>query len=218
MFCENPIRLVYVKIPDLWDDSDAGGYLDCYNDLAYHMSGKFAVVMLTDHECIRFDRNGVCKTAITEEVLTQLREEYNPCIEKQVGKAPWIYYEHTLFCGEPIKSVDISEDKREIRVSFDDFDFRFVSHESEDEYPSRVRDWGSYYLTRGCERHLKRSCRACGGAWEILSDYAGDYLVRCRSCKKATRATFFVQQAIDEWHAGYLSRVVEDEKIANVNP
>ena len=218
MFCEDPIRSVYVKIPDLWDDNDAGGYLDCYNDLAYHISGKFAVIMLTDRECIRFDGDGVCKTAITEEILTSLREDYNPCIEEQAGMAPWIYYEHTLFCGERIKSAVISEDRQEIRVSLDDFDFRFVVHESDASYPSHIRDQVSYYLIRGCERHIKRGCRACGGTGEPLSDFAGDYLVRCRSCKRATRASFFAQYAIDEWNAGYLSRVVDDEKIANLNP
>ena len=218
MFCEDPIRSVYVKIPDMWDDNDAGGYLDCYDDLAYHISGKFAVIMLTDRECIRFDSNGVSKIAITEEILTNFREEYNPCIEEQAGKVPWVYYEHTLFRGERIQSVDVSEDKQEIRVSFDDFDFRFIVHENEAEYPTLVRDEGRYYLTRGCERHLKRGCRACGGAGELLSDYAADYLVRCRSCKRATRACFFAQYAIDEWNAGHLSWVVEDKTITNMNP
>ena len=213
MYCENPIRSVYVRLVNPWKDSNA--YLDCYNSLAYHFTGDFAVAMLTDRECLRFDRNGVQKTEITEEVLERLRNEYQPCIEKMPGKAPWIYYEHTLFCGERIVSVEYFEDTEETAVRFDDFVFRFVTHDSEEDYPSHIRDCGSYYRIRGCERHLKRPCPVCGGEGEMLADFADDFLVRCSSCKKSTGAKLFVQYAIDEWNAGYLRRVIEDEKIVN---
>lgn len=214
MFCEDPIQAVYTRFVELAEDN---AYLDCFNDLAYHIAGDFAVVMLTEHDYLKFDRNGAIKTPITDELLEQLRDEYDPCVHKCENEPPFIYYEHVLFCGERINSVEHLKDKRETIVHFEDFDFRFVVHDSEFEFPSHLRDHFSYYLTRGCERHLKRRCPMCGGEGEVLLDFVADYMVRCRSCKRATWAQISVQDAIDEWNGGYLHCAVADEKIANLN-
>lgn len=213
MFCEDPIQSVYVKRLVLNGDD---AYLDCYNDLAYHFSGDFAVVMLTEREYLRFDRNGVHKGAVTEELTEQLRDVYDPCVQESPGKAPWIDYEHTLFCGERVLSVEHTEGAGETLVRFEDFDFRFVFHDSASEYPPSPRDGVRYTLIRGCERHLKRPCSACGGEGQMVMDFVGDYTVRCRLCKGAVRPQLFAHDALALWNDGRLQYVIEDEKIANL--
>ena len=215
MFCENPIRTVYIKTPDLWTEAVYPEYCD---DLAYHFTGSVAVVMLTERDFIRFDRSGASKNPITRALLDELQRDYDPCLEGEGSRCPWPMYEHTLFCGERIHSVEHREDTGETVVRFDDFTFRFVPHESEDTFPRRTRDLVSYYLLRGCERYLRFPCPECGGEGEILLDFGEDYLVRCRRCHRATMARMFVQYAIADWNAGKVNFAVEDGRIANLKP
>ena len=213
MFCKEPIRAVYVKTLDLWTEA---AYSDYTEDLAYHFTGSFAMMMLTEREAIRFDGSGVSRSPLTQAIWDELKHDFDPCIEGEGTRKPWPLYEHTLFCGERIRSVEHREDTKETVVCFEDFTFRFVPHHSEDEFPRCTRDAVSYYRIRGCERHLRFPCPDCGGEGEILLDFGEDYLVRCRRCHRATMPRMFVQYAIDGWNAGKLDFAVEDERIANL--
>ena len=71
------------------------------------------------------------------------------------------------------------------------------------------KDPCSYNRVLGCDRHLTWKCD-CRGDGEILMDFVGDYIVRCKNCKKATWANMELQSAIRDWNNGELHCVLDD--------
>ena len=210
-FCDEPIIAVYECMGEYEDEGNS--FLDCYHDLAYHVTEGHRLVLETEHFYLSLDVRGVSKCEKTSSIkeFEQPGEWLDPCIheleedespwEDEKVESPWVDYESTLFVGERLLQVENTSGY--YLLHFDDFDLKVVPHVlNEEDFPGlyRADDW-SYNHVYGAERHLKNKC-SCGGEGELLLDFVSDYVVRCKKCKKSSWAEMTAIEAIKGWNAG----------------
>ncbi len=204
MFCEEPVIAVYEGYQDI---ENANDFLDCYHDLAYHVTSGCRIVLETLNHYISLGVNGVDLSSKT----CSIKEYAEPgeCLDPFVhisdyGKPLWIYYESTLFVGERLLDVEAKSDC--YHLTFDHFSLKIIPHNLEaDDVPSLVkRDHWSYNHVFSCEHLLNKKC-SCGGTGELLLDFVSDYVVRCNKCYKSTRASMCAVDAIKDWNDGELN-------------
>lgn len=203
MFCDEPIIAAYKGTREYDDMDDANSFLDCYHDLAYHITEGERIVLETEHFYISLDANGVSKyeKKYSIEEFEQPGEWLDSFIHHiDDGEPDWVDYEATLFIGERLLQVEKMETYYLLR--FDDYELKLIPHEHYNDVPELDSDNWSYFHVYGAERHIKRKCD-CGGEGELLLDFVSDYVVRCKNCYKSTWAQMNAQDAIEEWNDGY---------------
>ena len=208
MFCDEPIVRVYLGEDEYERIKGANSFLDCYHDLAYHVTEGYRIVLETEHWFISLDVNGVSKEPKST-FCKRPGEWLQDGIELMYpDNAPYTHVENTLFVGEKLLKVSKNEDL--FLCEFSDFTFKVIPYELDTMDKSlRNKDHWSYNFVLGCDRHLTKKCD-CGGDGEILMDFVADYIVRCKNCKKSTWANMEMQAAINDWNDGELHCVVDD--------
>ena len=198
MFCEEPIIKVYYGIQKTFE----GDYfLDCYHDLAFHVTNGCRLLLETTHNYISIDINGVEKLW-KGCALFREGEYLEPCVFILADNVPWGEFESTLFVGERL--LEVVAERDHFLAVFDDFSLKVIPYDSAEALPGLYsKAVGAYHHIYGCERLLKR-CSTCGSEGEILLDFVSDYVVRCKNCKCATWAGMNIQDAIDDWNKGIL--------------
>lgn len=198
MFCDEIIREVYVCLPD--DDRNKDSFLDCYHDLAYHVTKGYAYVLKTENYFIRLDYDGVKIVSVDESVV--LPGEYMEASVRvdEYDDIPRVDFENTLFVGERL--VEVKEKDNHYLAIFDDFTLKIIPYENGDDIVGlhNKNPW-SYNHVYGVERLLTRKCD-CGGTGEVFLDFVADYVVSCNACKKSTWAGMNAIDAIDDWNKG----------------
>ena len=199
MFCDEPVIRVYLGSREYDDLEGANAFLDCYHDLAYHVTEGYRMVLETASWFISLDINGA-----TKESKYSLREHPGECLQDNAkvldpDDEPFTGFETTLFVGERLHTVEKANGV--YFLIFDDFTFKVIPYElGAMSHSLRNKNHWSYNFVHGCDRLLKRICD-CGGSGEILLDFVGDYVVRCQKCKKSTWANMVLQSAINDWNA-----------------
>lgn len=199
MFCDEPVIRVYLGSREYDDLEGANAFLDCYHDLAYHVTEGYRMVLETASWFISLDTNGA-----TKESKYSLREHPGGCLQDNAkvldpDDEPFTGFETTLFVGERLHTVEKANGV--YFLIFDDFTFKVIPYElGAMSHSLRNKNHWSYNFVYGCDRLLKRTCD-CGGSGEILLDFVGDYVVRCQKCKKSTWANMVLQSAINDWNA-----------------
>ena len=199
MFCDEPVIRVYLGSREYDDLEGANAFLDCYHDLAYHVTEGYRMVLETASWFISLDINGA-----TKESKYSLREHPGECLQDNAkvldpDDEPFTGFETTLFVGERLHTVEKANGV--YFLIFDDFTFKVIPYElGAMSHSLRYKNHWSYNFVHGCDRLLKRICD-CGGSGEILLDFVGDYVVRCQKCKKSTWANMVLQSAINDWNA-----------------
>lgn len=208
MFCEEKIIRVYIGQNEYDDFPGDNAFLDCYHDLAYHVTEGNRIVLESEKWAITLDVNGVSKEPRSS-LCERPREWLRDTVEIiEPDEPPYVHFENTLFIGERLQEVTKTEDGFLCR--FDHFVLKVIPYElgMMDKYLSREDHW-SYNFVLGCDRHLTRKC-GCGGEGEILLDFVSDYIVRCKKCKKSTWANMELKMAIDDWNDGELHCVLDN--------
>jgi hypothetical protein len=201
MFCDEPIKEVYIGSEEYYDVYNHKAFLDCYHGMAYYCTEGYRLVLVTENYAVSLSKDGVIR-----EKREDLHEKEGEWLREGVeytedDELPWVHYETTLFVGERILSV--TENDGKYVIQFDDFSLKLIPCATDDEVVGLWnKDTRSYNYVLGCDRHLKRSCPHCGGEGEILIDFVSDYMVRCKNCKKSTYAQMTLSEAIDEWNDG----------------
>lgn len=213
MLCDEPIIAVYEGQREYDDIEGADAFLDCYHDLAYHVTEGYRIILETDKHIISLSVKGVDilnKDKPVEE-FKQDGEWFMPFAECDSSdrKPDWINYESTLFVGERLLSVEKADGF--FVLQFDDYKFKIIPHDlnAEDVPSLRNNNHWSYNHVYGTERLIKRKCE-CGGMGELLMDFVSDYVVRCNKCKKSTQARMNAVDAIKEWETGELHCELSD--------
>ena len=95
-------------------------------------------------------------------------------------------------------------------AEFDDFTLKVIPYTlgTMNKTVRKNNHW-SYLPIRGCDHHLKRACD-CGGEGEILVDFAWDYVVRCKNCKRSTYADMQLRTAIENWNKDEMPCQLDD--------
>ena len=201
MFCDEKILKVYMGIVEDGDVYSHDAFLDCYHDIAYHCTEGYRIVLETENYLISLSAKGVIKQKkleITDEKYLEINEE-----DEQAT---------ALFVGERVLSAEQREDF--CLVCFDDFILKLIPYMGGEGINGlHNQDLGSYNRILGCDRHLKRRCPHCGADGEILLDFVSDYIVRCKNCKRSTRAAISLTDAIEAWNNRDPDCMVDDIKI-----
>ena len=170
MFCNEPIRKVYIGQPEYnWNDS-GNAFLDCFHDIAYHCTDGYRLLLETENYAVSLSSKGVIKEP-KENSHEEPGEWLQDGIEIVPGDedVPWVNFEHTLFIDERI--VSVTNENGIFYVQFDDFTLKLIPYENGDDITSlHNEDHFSYNYILGCDRHLKKKCPHCGGDGEILLD------------------------------------------------
>lgn len=206
MFCNEPIKKVYRGRSEVYHAEDdrcyiSNSFLDCFDELAYHVETGDSLVLETDNYAIFIEADGIKLKSAPAKPRSD-EEWLDPCVETEMDIVPWIDLEQTLFEGEYLLEV---KHKNGIHIiKFTDFELKVVPYSinTMNKGDSRSK-CGTYKRILGCDRHLKRKCD-CGGDGEIFLDFVDDYIVRCKSCKKSTWAAMNLICAIDDWNDGQL--------------
>lgn len=208
MFCDEPVIHVYLGCDEYELVISENSFLDCYHDLAYHVTEGYRIVLETENWFISLDVNGVSKEPKST-FIERPGEWLQDGIESMYpDDIPYTHFETTLFVGERLHKV--SKIKNIFLCDFGDFTFKVIPYELGTMNKSLCNnDPCSYNFVLGCERHLTGKCD-CGGDGEILMDFVADYIVRCKNCKKATWANMELQSAIRDWNNGELHCVLDD--------
>lgn len=210
MFCDEPIVRVYLGQDEYESIDSADAFLDCYHDLAYHVTEGYRIVLETENWAITLDAHGVSKEPkadLCERPGEWLRDGIE-ILDQDPEEPPYVSFESMLFVGERL--LDVTNEKTHFRCRFDHFTFKVIPYVlGMMDRSLRNKDHWSYNHVLGCDRHLSRKCE-CGGDGEILLDFVADYVVRCRNCKKSTWANMDIKLAIDDWNNGELHCVVDD--------
>ena len=202
IFCDEIIVAAYRGTGKYDDMDDAASFLDCYHDLAYHVTKGERIVLETEHFYISLDSDGVSKSKKTSAIKEFERpgEWLDSFIHPIDGEPDWVDYEATLFIGERLLQVEMIETY--YLLKFDNFKLKIIPHIHSKEVPGLDNDNSSYFYVYGAERHIIRKC-GCGGEGELVLDFVSDYIVRCKKCKKSTWAQMNARDAIEEWNDGY---------------
>lgn len=207
IFCAEPVIAAFEGSREYADIKNANAFLDCYHDLAYHVTLGYRIVLETEHYFISLGALGVSLSDKTESIKEFMEpgEWLDPFIQTNLEENghPWVDYESTLFVGERLRKVEKLDGL--YVLDFDHFQLKLVPHDlDKDDFPSLWKnDHWSYNHVYGCERFLKKKCE-CGGTGELLLDFVSDYVVRCNNCKKSTWAAMNAIDAIEDWNAGEL--------------
>ncbi|MBQ8717490.1 MAG: hypothetical protein IJY43_06580 [Clostridia bacterium] len=212
IFCEEPIIAVYEGQREQDDLFGANAFLDCYHDLAYHVTDGYRIILETQSFYIFLSANGITKDrkSYTIDDLRRAGELIEPFTYHPNDKEHiWIEYPSTLFVGERLLKIEEAEGF--YLLDFDDFKFKVVPHEfNESNFPSLCKkDHWSYHYVLGAERHINSKC-SCGGEGELLLDFVCDYVVRCKKCKRSTLANMLACDAIRDWEEGYVECDLSD--------
>ncbi len=209
MYCDEMIEKVYLGVIADDDVYSHYAFLDCYRDIAYHCTEGYRIVLETENYAISLSTKGVIK-----ERKEELREKDGEWLRNGIEimddvEPPWVLFETTLFVGEKLLSV-VKENGIYV-LQFDDFLLKIVPHlRGENINWLHYEDRRSYHYVLGCDRHLKRKCPDCGADGEILMDIVGDYIVRCKNCKRSTWAGMNTIDAIEDWNNGALNCTADD--------
>lgn len=199
MFCNEPVKKVYMLYTD--EGYCAGDYyLDFYHSLTYHVGVGCGIVLETEHYAVFVDAFGVHKYNAPATPRSE-NEWLVSCIFTELGEADWTEAEQTLFEGECISEV--RQDGENFIVSFTNFELKILPYDSETVNNMLRNGNFSYVPVLGCNRWLKKRC-ICGGEDEIFKDFVDDFIVRCKMCKKSTRAGMNLIDAINDWNNGEL--------------
>lgn len=207
IFCTEPIIAAYEGSREYDDIKDANAFLDCYHDLAYHVTLGYRIVLETEHYFISLGASDVSLSdkTITIKEYEEPGEWLDPFIHTDLGDddSPWVDYESTLFVDERLIKVD--KVNGVYVLDFDHFQLKLIPHDLDKrDVPSLYKnDHWSYNHVYGCERLLNKKCD-CGGIGELLLDFVSDYVVRCKNCKKSTWAAMNAIDAIADWNADEL--------------
>lgn len=194
-FCEEPIkkvseRRVYGDEEKSWHNY----HLQLVYSLELHTTYGYWIVFETENHVISVGVEGVVLFDSLEEAVPDSGEL------DEVVHDDFVQTEYTLFAGERIHAVEWCGSGWKIR--FDHFTMGLYPYdESNSERISHIDDWNSYEALAAGGHKLTRTCD-CGGEGEILMDFVGDYLVRCKSCHKSTWAEMCLIDAIDSWNRG----------------
>lgn len=192
MFCEEQITEVLFGQVDS-DDYRFKDFLDCYYELAYHVEEGACLYLLTDHYVITLNEMGV---TLSKKPLVLKEDEW--LRETVTDENPtWRALEATLFVGQRLTKVERLDGQ--YLLHFDDFVLKLLPYECGE------LKFGLYepddLPVLGCDHQLQRRC-SCGGEGEILMDFVSDFIVRCKTCKKATWAEMNLYLAIEAWNQG----------------
>ena len=199
MFCDETIIAVYLGKNEYDDIDGANCWFDVYHDIAFHTTEGYRLLLETNHFMISLGVSGVSITS--KEDFKPIEHEW---LEEYVhdfhGEAI-VSFQSTLFVGQKIKAVEKHESH--YLIQFDDFSMKLHIYDlgTMDKAHNRKNHW-SYSSILGFDRFIKGNCPICGGEGELLLDFVGDYVVRCRSCKRSTRAEIQLRHAIDHWNNG----------------
>lgn len=197
MFCDEIIRKVYIGVIENDDVYSHDAFFDCYHDIAYHCTEGYRIVLETENYAISLTKNGVIKEK-TEDLCEAEGEWLYPGTEC-IDDSEWVQLETTFFVGE--KLISVTQKDELYLLEFDDFLLKLIPHTRGDEIDGlNNKNHFSFNRILGCNRHLKRKCPICDGEGEILMDHVGDFVVRCKNCKKSTWAGMNLINAIDDWN------------------
>ena len=214
MFCEEPIKAIYAST---WDgtyeeflESEEKPYADgdvcffCYYpEPLCCIEPPSRLILETDSCYLQVDPSGVVtiKKAGPIATLERPNERLRSFSDEQSSEESGPFFDDypcTLLVGERLQRV--YREEYYLMLQFDDFILQVLRSPVENYCSHQAAQRNLlYYQIHGCERLLNHRC-ACGGEPEILKDYTGDYLIRCKACKQATSASMTVQEAIDNWN------------------
>lgn len=196
MYCNEVISNVYLGRPEYSKNGDC--FLDCYCDMALHITPDYRLIFECDSYYISLQTDGVYKTDKVGDISSIEKEsewiESYYHTEDDEEDEPWVEYEFTLFNGERI--VEVKTDEKGYTVQFTDFNLKVIPY-SENEESFRFIP-APYSKVLGTE-HLINKC-SCGGTGVLEIDFVNDYGVRCDKCHKGTSATMLAIDAIEEWN------------------
>ena len=218
LFCDESVIAVYhgYSKDDFIEGSDE--FFNIFDELAYHVTKGYRIVLETEHFYISLGHSGVIKTekncSIEEFALEN--EWLDPFVhDLGEDKSPWIEYESTLFVGERLCNVQQIENY--YLLTFDDFQMKLIPYKMyDDHFPTmspcpdhRSENFWNYLRVLGTERYLTVKCH-CGGKGELLLDFVSDFVVRCQKCKLSTWAKMTADEAIKEWNDGHIQCDLSD--------
>ena len=198
MYCDEVIKKVYLGQPKY--DSKGNYFLDCYFDMAIHITPEYRLIFECDSCYFSLQTDGLHKIEKTGDVSSIEKEgEWIESFyqeEDDPEEAPWVEYEYTLFSGEKI--VDIEHCGKDFIVRFADFQLKVITYSTGEEifsfYPA------AYSNVLGSERLIKKC--SCGGTGRLDIDFVSDYGIRCDKCHKGTKASMCAIDAIEDWNDG----------------
>lgn len=157
------------------------------------------LILETDNYIVSVFNNEVVKSIKTCAVVDMEteREAIQPCYQTddEMNEIIWIDYEHTLFSGEKLMSVD--KRGEQIQLIFDDFKVGVMSYDKLDE--NKVCSVYDDINVLGAERLITRKC-SCGGTGKLQLDFVGDYGVNCDRCNLGTWDSMWACDAIKDWN------------------
>lgn len=198
MFCNDPVIRVYEG--SMFGHMASDSVLNCCSGIAYHCTPGCRMILETRHDLISIGASGVQRQArVPIGQIAKPGEQIEAFGDGSPGTTS-IDYAHTLFVGQRLLSVRQCGDSG-YNLHFDDFCMRVVPHDQTDDISGFCPENHMWHRVHGCEKKITRKC-SCGGEGELLLDFVSDYVVRCKSCGKSTRAELYAIRAIEDWNQG----------------
>lgn len=122
-FCDEPIMAVYIG--HKYETEGSNAYFDCCNELAYHLTEGYRIILETKTFFISLGHNGVMKIVknCSVDEFAQNGESIDTFIHHFDDNAPpCINYESTLLVGERLSDIQTYEDF--YLLIFDDFNLK----------------------------------------------------------------------------------------------
>ena len=202
MFCSEPIEEILFGFDEYRGPRMRLPFWRDPLELHIDPNGKDRMVLLTVNHAISLDAHGVTKES-RDSFCKREGEDFETGVvagEQDAGEISWIYYEHTLFVGETLKSVTPQADRT--LLEFTDFDLYLIPDKNTEMHRRDIDAEDSRVY--GVDRLLLRKCD-CGAQPHVYIDFADDFEVRCCKCGAGTYASMWAANAIDDWNNGVLA-------------
>ena len=145
VFCDEPIRVCYNGYRNHKGTVSTQTWLGPFQDVAYHVTEGYRIVLETEPFYISLSYHGVTKTEkkgwIVE--LEQSGEELvsfvSELADEGVDGLSWKGFEFYLFFGQ--RALDVQRVDDGYVITFSDFKMKLVPHELPDDDLPRLEEW-----------------------------------------------------------------------------
>ena len=206
MLCEEKIINVFLGMEE-YPTKGANCWFDCYDEIAFHTTEGFRIVLETENHMLSLLAGGVMIqnkmdfTLSDNEYLEKTVDIFEWETENGIEKDIFVDFKSTLFVGQRL--LQFEEHDNYYVVYFDDFSLKLYQYElGKMELSFHGRDDLSYSRVLGFDRLLKAKCPHCGGDGAVMLDHVYDFMVVCKSCKRSTMADMQIRYAIEDWNNG----------------
>ena len=145
IFCDEPIRVGYNGYRNGKGTVSTQAWLGPFQDVTYHVTEGYRIVLETEHFFISLSHNGVTKTekngsiAKLEQTGERLVSFLRELGDEGVDGLSWKGFEFHLFFGQKVLDVQRVDDG--YVIAFTDFKMKLVPHELPDDDLPMLEKW-----------------------------------------------------------------------------